>query len=81
MLALTIFLQGATMYFNNLIKTKTLVRLRVDMGYKIIAYIIDVSQTKTSLLARLLIVHLQLSKPKSAGEMSKVSKFFFSRYY
>jgi hypothetical protein len=44
MLALTIFLQGATMYFNNLIKTKTLVRLRVDMGYKIIAYIIDVSQ-------------------------------------
>jgi hypothetical protein len=32
------------MYFNNLIKNKTLVRLRVDMGYKIIAYIIDVSQ-------------------------------------
>ena len=32
------------MYLNNLIQTKTLVRLRVDMGYKIIAYIIDVSQ-------------------------------------
>ena len=32
------------MYFNNLIQTKTHVRLRVDMGYNITAYIVDVSQ-------------------------------------